>query len=225
MPYANKILFVWDFHGTLERDNVKAVQELVNKVLSHFKIEREISLAKTVRLYGLSWVDYFKFMYPAGNLTLWQNMKEKAEYYQLKERVVEKYIKPALNAKFVLSKIKKTGHRNIILTNTNPVWIRRFVKIVKLQKYIDHYIGLDLHSISRRGQDISRVKFEALKKYINKNKFDKIVKIGDRESDIKAGKLIGAQTYYFKNKFNKNIKIRIKPDYIISDLRKVLKEI
>lgn len=225
MPYANKILFVWDFHGTLERDNVKAVQQLVNRVLISFGIKRRINLQKTVELYGLSWVDYFRYMYPEGNLKKWQAMKNKAEYLQVKNKVVEKYIRPARHAALVLSKIKKAGHRNIILSNTSPKFIRRFVRLVGLTLYFDAYIGLDLHHIARAGKDISWVKFEALLKYINKNKFDKIVKIGDRESDIKAGKLIGAKTYYLKNKFNKNIKLSIKPDYIIKDLREVLQEL
>ncbi|MFH1366530.1 MAG: HAD hydrolase-like protein [Patescibacteria group bacterium] len=220
-----KILFVWDFHGTLERDNVKAVQELVNSVLQHFDIKRRIDLKKTVELYGLSWVDYFRSMYPEGNLKKWQAMKKQAEYLQVKNKVVEKYIRPASYAQFVLSKIKKAGHRNIILTNTSPKFIRRFVRLVGLTAYIDAYIGLDLHYIIRKNQDISRVKFEASSKYVHNNKFDKIVKIGDRESDIKAGKLLGATTYYVKNKFNKNIKLKIKPDYIITDLKEVLKEL
>jgi phosphoglycolate phosphatase-like HAD superfamily hydrolase len=225
MPYANKILFVWDFHGTLERNNVKAVQELVNRVLISFGIKRRINLQKTVELYGLSWVDYFRDMYPEGNLKKWQAMKNKAEYLQVKNKVVEKYIKPARHAALVLSKIKKAGHWNIILSNTSPKFIRRFVRLVGLTPYFVAYIGLDLHYIVRQGKDISQVKFDALSKYINKNKFDKLVKIGDRESDIRAGKLIRAKTYYVKNEFNKNTKLKIKPDYIITDLRKVLPEL
>jgi len=220
-----KVLFVWDFHGTLERNNVKAICQLVNTVLKYFKIKNKITLKKTVELYGLSWVEYFKFVYPEGSLKIWTKMKNKAEDLQRKEKIVEKYIKPTPFSKHVLSTIKKQGHRNIILTNSSPTSIKYFVDLVNLNKYFDKYIGLDLHNIIRSGKDISKVKSEALEKYLKKHRFDKIVKIGDRESDIKAGKSIGATTYYFRNQYNKNIKLKIKPDYDISDLRKILKEL
>jgi len=73
-----KTLFVWDFHGTLEKNNVKAVQEIVNKTLKSFGKSREISLEKSVELYGLSWVDYFRSAYPEGSLSEWVKMKERA---------------------------------------------------------------------------------------------------------------------------------------------------
>lgn len=220
-----KVLFVWDFHGTLEKDNVYAVKEIIDKVLESFKINKTISLEETVEYYGLSWVDYFHFLYPQGSLEFWKEMKEKARYIQRKYKLVEKYIKPADYAEYTLKEIKAKGHNSIVLSNSAPKWIKHFVSLVKLKKYVDEIFGLDLHDIVREGKDISDMKYNLLQKYIKKNKFDKIIKIGDRDSDIKAGQMIGATTYYVKNKFNKNNKIEIKADYIITDLREVLKEI
>lgn len=37
-------LFVWDFHGFLEKDNEKAVVEITNMVLSQFDYEERLSL-------------------------------------------------------------------------------------------------------------------------------------------------------------------------------------
>jgi len=220
-----KKLFIWDFHGTLEKDNIYAVKAIIDRTLKAFNINREISLNETIKNYGLSWIDYFHFVYPQGNIKVWRQMKEKAEEIQKEQHLVEKYIKPADKAKEVLEKIQKNGHKNIILSNSAPQWIKRFVKMVKLEKYVDEIFGLNLHNLSRKGKDISDKKYEALQKYINNNKFDKLIKIGDRDSDIKAGKMLGATTYYIKNKFNQDNKLEIKPDYTISDLREVLKEV
>ena len=220
-----KILFVWDFHGTLEKDNVLAVQEILNKVMAYYRLEKKITLAETVKYYGLSCVDYFHYLHPRGNLKLWNEMKEMVRHYQKKCCIVEKYIKPADYAELVLKTIKKNKHKNIVLSNSKPFWIRYFVKLVKLENYIHHIFGLDLHNIVRKNKDTSDMKYSVLKNFIKKNKFSKIIKIGDRDSDIKAGKMMGATTYYVKNKFNKNNKLKIKPDYIITDLREVLKEL
>ncbi len=70
----NKILFIWDFHGVLEKGNEKAVQELCNLILKDFQIQKEVSLKEVIDWYGLSWFDYFKLAAPQGNNELWQEM-------------------------------------------------------------------------------------------------------------------------------------------------------
>ena len=37
---------------------------------------------------------YFKEVYPKGNLAIWRKMRNTAQGLQLKEKIVEKYIKP-----------------------------------------------------------------------------------------------------------------------------------
>lgn len=221
----NRILFVWDFHGTLEKDNVRALEYLVNKTLWSFGIKKEITFDETVRLYGLSWIDYFKYMYPDGNLGTWRKMKSKAVEIQTKEQMVERYIKPMDFAQEVLGTIKQKEHSNIVLSNTAPEHIEYFASLVGINNFIDDYLALDTHDTLRQKTEIQEVKSTILQNYVKDKQFGKIIKIGDRESDIEAGKTVGAVTYFFRNEFNKNHQLAIKPDYEISDLRRILKEL
>ncbi|MFA6098659.1 MAG: HAD hydrolase-like protein [Patescibacteria group bacterium] len=218
-------LFIWDFHGTLEKNNVLAVQEIVNKTLKHFDIYREMTLEEAVNLYGLSWLDYFQYIQPNGNNELWSDMRAQAVKIQQENFIVEKYIEPNDYAREVLEKIKQAGHKNLLLSNTDPRWIRHFARLVKIDDLLDDFIGLDVHSEPRQQTEIQQLKAQALKKYLTSKEFGKMVKIGDRESDIEAGQLIGAVTYFYRNIYNERHYLSIKPDHEIRDLREILKEI
>jgi phosphoglycolate phosphatase-like HAD superfamily hydrolase len=222
---TNHILFVWDFHGTLEKGNVRAVHELINRVLPLFGVHRSISLAKTAELYGLSWVDYCKEVYPEGDQKVWHDMKMKLFKIQDTEKTLEKYMVPMDYADEVLRTIQEGGHSNIIVSNSSPQLIRHFVQLVKLHKYIDAYIALDSHDAPRQQLDIKQEKAGQIAEYLKGKSFSKIVKVGDRESDIGAGQAVGAITYFFRNEFNKNYKLKAKPTHEINDLRGVLREI
>ncbi len=219
------ILFIWDFHGTLEKENVRAVHEIVQKTLLLYDIPRQVTLEECVRLYGLSWVDYFEYFFPQGNERIWNEMRQAAIKIQETEHTVEKYIQPNDHAEAVLAAIQQQGHSNILLSNTAPEHIRFFTKLVRVDGYFEEYIGLDTHSEPREKAEIQQIKERAIKQYIEGKIFSKIIKIGDRESDIEAGQAVGAITYYYRNIFNHDHHLRIRPDYEISDLRDVLREL
>lgn len=220
-----KTLFVWDFHGTLEKGNVRAVQVLINLVMERHGLPQRITLEDTVKLYGLSWVDYFRFVYPEGTLEDWRAMKQDVGDIQIAEKIVEQYIEPVDHAAEVLEAIKRAGHVNLLLTNTAPEWVRHFTRIVKIDQYFDKFIGLDAHDTERHDDDIHTKKLNSIRQYIAHQRFNKIVKIGDRASDISVGQTLGAVTYFIRNQFNKDLQLGIKPDHEISDLRKILQEL
>ncbi|MDD5039935.1 MAG: HAD hydrolase-like protein [Patescibacteria group bacterium] len=218
-------LFVWDFHGTLEQGNVQALHEILNHVAAERNLQRQISLEQTVQWYGLSWIDYFRYLDPRGTLETWNAMKQRAFEIQEHDHVIERYIKPTAYAEEVLRTIAERGHTNIIMSNTRNDQIRWFARMVGLDSYIKDFIGLDAHSEPREHTDIMRVKEHALRAYIGGRHYGKIIKIGDRESDIEAGKAVGAATYYYCNQFNKHHALKVQPDHFCSDLRDILKEI
>lgn len=211
-------LFVWDFHGVLEKDNEFAVVEVTNKVLEEFKVDKRISLEETKNLYGLKWSCFFRYCCPDADDQTIMNMVNSAIKISLTEKTVLKYIKPRDYAFFVLEKIKEKSHFNMIMSNSSQESLKYFIDSVKINELIDDYIGVDNHS-----KQISKTngKIRALKKYLEKNKFKKIIKIGDSETDIEAGISCGAITYLFSKDKNNNTKA----DYVISDLREVLKEV
>ncbi len=221
-----KILFAWDFHGVLEKDNEYAVLEFLNRTLSDFGIRRKISLKKVIEWYGLSWHDYFSNSYPEGNEKIWQAMHQNVLRLQAAEKIAQKHIKARENAKAVLKKIKNSGHQNIVISNSDQKFIGDCVRHIGLNKFIEKVIGMELHHLSRT-KKVNEIKGLILKQYLNKKKFDKLVLIGDSISDILAGQAISAATYLFigaKTFTDFHLK-KLNPDYIISDLREVLKEL
>jgi len=222
----NKILFAWDFHGVLEKDNIYAVQEYVNLVLKDFDVKKEITIIQTISWYGLSWFDYFRMSAPEKNEKIWHEMVHRVISYQQKNlNIIKKHLKARDFAKEVLSKIKNSGHHNIILSNTHPNHIRTFTALLNMSKYFDDIIGVDSHQKTRFKKEICNIKSETLKTYINGKSYRKIIAIGDKESDIIAGKACGATTYLFIDREIISEIAPTKSDYISSDLREILKEL
>ncbi|MFA5013903.1 MAG: HAD hydrolase-like protein [Candidatus Paceibacterota bacterium] len=221
----NEILFVWDFHGTLEKGNVYAVQELVNLVLKDFGTNKEITVQEAIDWYGLSWFDYFKLAVAEGNQQLWQSMVDKVLSLQQQSwNNIKNYIKVRDFAEEVLQQIQNEGHQNILLSNTRLEQIRMFTDLLDLTHYFNEIIGVDTHRNSRINNEIHNVKSEALTNFLKGKNYGKIIMVGDKENDMRAGKSCGATTYLLTDqKIDKGSKTET--DHIISDLREVLKEL
>lgn len=221
-----KNLFVWDLHGTLEKGNVHAVQELVNLVLEESGVDKEITIRDAMDWYGLSWFDYFKLAVPEGNSQLWKFMVDKV--LSLQQRgwdIIKKHIKPRDFVDEVLKTIKQKGHQNILLSNTAPQHVRTFTDLLNITQYFESMIGVDNHFDSRIDKDTRNLKSEALANFIKDKEYKKVILIGDREGDIKAGKNCGAITYLLVDPELKEYVKKINTDHTISDLREVLKEL
>lgn len=222
----NKILFVWDFHGVLEKDNVYAVRDLCNLVLNDFGFDRIVSLEEAAEYYGLSWLDFFKLILPQGDYKLWNQMVKRV--LTLRERgwiIIKKYIKAREFAEYVLQEIKNNNHSNILLTNSSSEHAKRFTHFINLTSYLDDIKGIDYNWSCKPNQELHNLKGHLLLDFIKGKDYRKIIIIGDRESDIMAGKMCGAITYLFVDTKLRKQLIETKADYIISDLRQVLKEI
>jgi len=222
----NKILFVWDLHGTLEKGNVRAVCELTNLVLKDCGIDKKITLQNAVDWYGLSWLDYFKLAVPEGNQQIWKGLLK--NLFSLKEKgwaIIKKHMKPRDFAAEVLETIQKQGHHNIILSNTPPQHIQTFTDLLKITRYFNDIIGVDSHLSSKVNKKNQDKKSRVLRDFLKNKEYKKVVLIGDSEGDVKAGKKCGAITYLFVDPEFKKYRKNIETDYVISDLRDVLKEL
>lgn len=60
-------LFVWDFHGVLEKGNDAAVAEITNSVLQSFGHSRRMTIQEGELLSGKHWYEYFAFLLPHLN--------------------------------------------------------------------------------------------------------------------------------------------------------------
>lgn len=222
-------LFVWDFHGVLEEGNIAALVEFANLTLASFGIDRKISNIEATKWYGQSWYDYFKNAYPAGNDKLFRAMVKKVLAIQNRHwEVVQKTIKPREHAMDVFSTIGRKKHQNVLLSNTHPKRIRKFTDELKMTDCFERILGINIHNRSRTQLKLEEIKAEVLKRYLKNKQFEAVVAIGDKEHDVLAGKLCGATTYLFlaPELYTKPLKSsETAADFIISDLRKVLKEI
>ena len=220
------ILFAWDFHGVLEKDNEYAVLEITNRVLKEFKVKRQMTMEQCRLWYGLSWRDYFKNLYPGQQEKLYIRMCQRSLEIQQAEPIIQKYIKPMDGAEEVLSKIQKSGHSNIVISNSDPISIVKFVQMIKLTSYFENLIGVDSQTLKTKKLHSNKANY--LKKFVKNRSFDKIVVIGDRESDILAGQTVGAITYLFTGSkcfTDYDLIEEIKPNYVIERLGQVLREV
>jgi phosphoglycolate phosphatase-like HAD superfamily hydrolase len=210
-------LFIWDFHGVLEKDNEYAVEEVVNRVLSEFGISRKATVKECLMLYGKKWAEYYKYFAPDADEETIYKMVEKAMEISLSEKTALKYIKQTEHASDVLKQIAKNRHTNLIMSNSSSKALDYFLKSVNLQDHFDHKFGADNH----RKDYAKNTKIEFLKDFLKDKNFDKIIVIDDMEEGIEMGLKFNAITYLF----SRNGRVKTKAHKVISDLREVLKEI
>ena len=220
------ILFAWDFHGVLEKDNDLAVMEVCNKVLEELNLSMRITLEEVRKLYGARWYDYFNYLLP--NFSPDKKRKCAQRGIKIGLRIAANYIKPNDWAEYVLKEITKKGHHNIVVSTSTPAVIEWFVECTGLKRWIRDCFGIDpeINYHSAEGQfDRGLEKARIIKEYARKiENLEKIVAIGDTKEDIKAGRLCGATTYLYTYPYLLKRK-EIEADYHITDLREILKEI
>jgi len=213
-------LFVWDFHGVLEKDNDLAVLDISNKVLEQSGYAERFSEKNNREFYGLKWFQYFERLLP--NLTNEQHMALQAACFKFAEKnldVLAKHIKPSDYSLEVLKAIHEAGHDQVILSNTRPHDLFWFVNTVGIKEFFpeEKVIGVNAHQ--KHG-----VKKDALKHYLKGKHFDQIVIVGDSQSDLDLKEVAGGITYYY-NHPHINPNATVKADHMIKDLRTLLKEL
>lgn len=238
----NKLLFYFDFHGVLERDNELAVMDKFNRIMRKFKIDFIIDLKTTIKHYGKSWRGYFKDVAGVTDKNLLNEMnKIVSSSIDFGKRT---FIKPQYHVHKVLNEIKEKGHDIIIVSGTSPDRLDDFVERIGVGHYITERIGVDRHE--NKDVDLLEAKVNSVLDYIEDRIFegvdyDGLIVIGDNEDfDIKAGKKISKKscleviTCLFVDKqlnlFNTEkekeeyfLSIKTKADHKIRDLRVILK--
>lgn len=214
-------LFVWDFHGVLEKDNELAVLDISNQVLRQAGYKERFSSEDNKRLYGLKWYQYFEQLLP--NLTNDEHLTLQAACFRYAEEnlhILAKHIKPADHAGEVLGLIAKQGHDQVVVSNTRQGDLEWFISAVALQQYfpVDKIFGVNAHE--KRGN-----KKEALEQYVEHKSFDSIVIIGDSADDMALVKVAGGTTYFYHHPHHKKVVSKIQADYKITDLRLLLEEL
>nr|NQU93379.1 HAD hydrolase-like protein [Bacteroidota bacterium] len=217
-----KKLFIWDFHGTLEKGNEYDAVELSNMALEEFGYKERINIKQANGLYGLSWYKYFEHVLPNESNERHLDIVQKALEIENRDfSIARKHTKPNDHAHEVLKIIERAGHDQILISSTYPSSLTNFVAWVKMEKYFPKeklfYAG--------RHKDIPLfTKQERAMEYMKDKKFDHIIIIGDSPKDISV---VGGPnvTSYLYTHPEKQFRDGSNPTYRIRDLREVLKEL
>ncbi len=212
-------LFSWDFHGTLEEGTEVGFTEILRQLAKEFNIEREIELAEVRQLFGTGMQNYLKHFFPGVNKSTHTKMLGRIPDIQTKDQITA-YLRPAPHAIEVLGKIKSAGHTNIIVSNSSPKHIGKFIEIIEIGHLIDKVFAIDRH-FAKVVIDPVLAKAQTIRKYTEDNEFDEVIVIGDRKTDVDAGRAVGAVTMqYIRKEFPTD---KTDADFRIKSLREVLK--
>lgn len=211
-------LFVWDFHGVLEKDNELAVLDISNSILALHGYDARFSEADVRTYYGLKWYEYFEKILPGFDKEVYLQLQ--AECFEFDNKnIAAKYIKPNDYALNVLKRIEAKGHDQILLSNTRPYDLDWFLDLVGMKKYFSETKRFGVNAHQTHGN-----KSEALRDYLKNNNFDDVIIIGDSESDMALKDVSGGVTYFYSHPHIK-LSSAVKADYIITDLRQILDEL
>lgn len=213
-------LFVWDFHGVLEKDNDRAVLDISNRVLAAAGLAQRFSSEDNAKYYGLKWYEYFERLLP--HLTHEEHLELQAACFAFMENnlhVIEQHIKPNDFAVEVLQAIRGAGHDQIVLSNTRPKDLDWFIHAVHLEEYfpVDKVVGVNAHQKHGNKQD-------ALREYVPGKNFVDLVIVGDSASDMRLQEVAGGTTYLYRHPHLPALE-SVAADHSIGDLRKVLAEL
>ncbi|KKT75806.1 MAG: hypothetical protein UW69_C0009G0020 [Microgenomates group bacterium GW2011_GWA2_44_7] len=213
-------LFVWDFHGVLEKDNELAVLEITNAILKKFGYKSRLSKEDNYCLTGLKWYEYFEFLLPNEPYARHLELQGACISYQTAHPgIVAQHIKPNEHAHEVLEQISQ-NHDQIVISNTQPKSLKMFLEAVRIIKFFPSgkSFAADAH-----GKDATIRKHHILDSYLRDKHYEDKIFIGDSAEDIELVSVAGGKTYLYAHR-GKSHK-EAKADFKINDLREVLKEV
>lgn len=217
-------LFVWDFHGVLECGNDGAVLEISNTVLKNNGYSREMTMAEAMFLSGRRWHEYFTYLLPdVDDETHFKLQLECFEISQKYPELTSKHIRLTDHADYVLNQIDLSHHCQILISNSVPTALDRFVEFVNIERYFpsSHRFGADTHVKKQL------TKKDCLHQFLQtKEPFESIISIGDSPGDMALidheGVTQGiSYLYTHPDKTHRDAKSH----YKIQDLRAVLQEL
>lgn len=216
-------LFVWDFHGVLEKGNDDAVLEITNMALSYHGFSRQMTQSESYQLAGLKWYEYFSHLLP--ELSKEEHLKLQSTCFDISQNrpeIVSKHIQLNDHADAVLSAIQNSEHEQIVISNTLPKSLDMFLDIVGISHYFPntHRFGVNAHNQKHI------TKKHCLSQFIDgKNNIKALISIGDSPGDMELIDSEGLRGvgYLYSHPTRPHRKANC--DHKIHDLRLILPEI
>ncbi|MFH1631836.1 MAG: HAD hydrolase-like protein [bacterium] len=214
-------LFVWDFHGVLEKGNEKAAIEISNMTLERFGYKERFSFEDVERMYGLKWYQYFERLLPHESTERCMEISDACFDKQINNLdIIGKHMEPNDHVHDVLEAIERSDHDQIVISNTNPESMEMFLSGVGVQDYFSdgRAVAVDAHTPETR-----KSKAEMLAEYLADKEYDHIVTIGDSPKDVALTSVAGGTSYLYAHPWRSHKDCEA--DYRINDLREVLREL
>ena len=207
-------LFVWDFHGVLEKGNDAAVLEVTNEVLRKRGYERRMTEAEAFSLSGIKWHKYFAFLLPGTPIEQCIELEDACvDMVKTNPEILYRNIKPNDHAHEVLETIA-AKHAQIVISNTSPTGIQKFLSATNMQHFFPVPFRFGIHT---RDQN-SETKLDALKRFLQDKTYDHIIAVGDSPHDM-----LGDINYLYAHP-DRDFK-PCEAHYKIRDLREVKREL
>jgi phosphoglycolate phosphatase-like HAD superfamily hydrolase len=188
-----KKLFVWDFHGTLEKGNELAALEISNRVLERFGYEAQFSEQDGRNLYGKKWYEYFEYLLPNETHETHVKLQEASFTYPEGRQIIRQYLKPNDFAIEVLQAVDRGGHDQIVISNTHPDALLDFIKAAGLTHYFGEH---NAFAVMAHLREVKRGKAEVLKDYLQvRPVYAQIITIGDSLKDMELIDSKGGKGY------------------------------
>ncbi|MBN2567480.1 HAD hydrolase-like protein [Candidatus Woesearchaeota archaeon] len=188
----------WDFHGVLEKDNEHAVKEVADRVMGEFGLERRITPQEVLDWYGLNWHDYFYNLISGYDSIDHGVIATRMAVYasEIGMAAAAKHIKPNDGARETLKGVRSRGGTNIVVSNTNPANLDRFIDLVGLGDFIDHRIGVPSESA---GNGFSIVDYKANRIAGHaRSRGSMLMIVDDRPENMRIGDLVGAEKVLYR---------------------------
>ena len=214
-------LFVWDFHGVLEKGNERAVLETSNLILEREGYSERFSEEEIDNLYGKKWRDYFRQLLPGKDEKTYIDLENACGDFGLSNPDhILNHISATEYSHEILDKILREGHDQILISNVRDGGLELFMNAVSIEYYFPPG-----KAFASNGK-IRRNKKQILQEYIENSgvEYEKIVSIGDSPTDIELVEDYSNGVSFLYSHFGKGFR-DCNPTYKIKDLRCVLREV
>lgn len=216
-------LFIWDFHGVLEKGNEDVVLEITNRALEMHGYSHRMTKKENEFLSGRLWREYFAYLIPELNenerLILQSTCIEIA---QNSPEIFTKHVKLNDNVEHVLRVIQSSKHTQILISNTQPKILDIYIELVGIGKHFPatHRFGTDSSVLNRK------TKKDCLHDFLSVSEnFNEIISIGDSPSDMELINVPFIKGTSYLYSYPRRAPRLAQCHYKIDDLRMVLQEI
>lgn len=214
-----KKLFVWDFHGTLEKGNELAAIEISNLVLQKHGFKERFTHQEAIDLYGRKWFQYFEYLLPNELHETHVMLQHECFEWPTALEIIKRFLQPNDHVIEVLTAIKSASHDQILLSNTSKKALPDFISAAGLGAFFNESNSF---AVMAHSKEVVRSKAHVLEEYLAAKKYKDVIVIGDSLSDMELAKIEGAKGYFYRHpgqSLDVAFGTNIKP---INDLRKIL---